>query len=298
MSNIRKTWPIPIVILLLLLEHAIVTEFTKLDIAYCLFILFIILFLCFLIYKKGRIIFFNFSILILLLGIGEEFLQIKEKFQPKWLYRSYDSPGFLMHSDLLGLTFAKNFTDTAKAFWDTIPLYSAVYTTDENGFRKTPIVKTNENTKGLVFFGCSYTFGLGLNDDQVMANIVQKKVGDKYKVYNFSRNAYGAQHMLALIDHNVVNSIIKFQPKYFIYQLIFDHIRRAVNWGWNAQDPKYIINKNTGEAEFAGNFHETQTCETLKKIKDSKLAGLFKKKPKRLQRYFSQEIYQSSCYQN
>jgi hypothetical protein len=249
------------------------------DLTYSLFFLSIILFFIFKISNKGKVLLFNLSIIIFLLGATEKGLQISQEHKPKWLYRAQDSPGFFIPSKVLGYAPNKNFVDTARTYWGDLPLCNAIYTTDEYGHRKTPSVTVTRNAKGIVFFGCSFTFGLGLNDDQVMPNILQKSVDSLYKVYNFAYSSYGAHHMLAAIESKMVDTIVKTEPRYFIFQGIDDHVRRAINIGWHSHDPRYIYNKNNGEVEFAGHFgDEKEPSGIMKKIYASELAGLFKKK--------------------
>jgi len=247
------------------------------DISYSLFCLSFIGLYVFFAFRKRRALILNISIVLFLLGASEKYLQIRKPVS-YWPYMKFiNSPGYMRLSDIFDHTPSPNFVDTSYAtFCDTV-LYNVIIRTDKYGHRKTPQIKTNENTKSIVFFGCSFTYGHGINDDQVMANIVQKSVDSLYKVYNFACNGYGPHHMLAAIEKKIVDTIVKFEPKYFIYQGIIDHVRRAVGLNWEFRDPKYILNKN-GEAEFAGNYTpEKEPTLIMKRIKESQLAGLFQK---------------------
>jgi hypothetical protein len=227
-------------------------------------------------FKKYRVLILNISIVCFLLGGTEKYLKIRSH-RYRWnLVNFRDTPGFFVHSDIFNHVPSANAIDTSSATVGDTVLYKVIYRSDKNRLRKTPEIKTNKNTKSIVFFGCSFTFGHGLNDDQIMANLVQKSVDSLYKVYNFACNGYGAHHMLAAIEKGLLDTIVEFEPKYFIYQCLIDHVRRAANLNWGRCDPKYILNKN-GEAEYAGSFPPENPPLIWKRIKESQIANLIKR---------------------
>lgn len=65
--------------------------------------------------------------------------------------------------------------------------------TDSNGFRKTPDVK-NSKKLPIIFFGCAYTFGKGLEDQETLPWVVSELTGRK--TYNVAFGAMGPQNML------------------------------------------------------------------------------------------------------
>ena len=87
------------------------------------------------------------------------------------------------------------------------------------------IYNTSYNKKGsIIFFGCSYTFGIELSDEQTLSNKIAKKLN--INVYNFGICASGIQHMLSLLQNNIFYNLIKEEPKYAIYTIIPDHFGR------------------------------------------------------------------------
>jgi hypothetical protein len=251
------------------------------DLSFSLFFVSMVFFFFFLTEKKGKAVFFNISIIILLLGITEKSLTLSKKSPDPWVVT--DTPGFNLRSDTLGFKPAKNFVDRSisrNRSKNTI-LFDVHYTIDENGLRKTPPIIADKSTKSIVFFGCSFTFGHGLNDNQVMPNMVQNQVKNKYKVYNFSSSGYGTHQMLAAIEYNMVDSIVKYKPRIFIYDAIGDHLNRLLNLvGYGAHTPKYILDPITNEVKHVGRFDEIQYNSNLieQKITDSEFYNLFKKK--------------------
>jgi hypothetical protein len=246
------------------------------EISYSLFVLAFILFFAFLAFKKCKTLLFNISIIILLIAATEKYLVLTKK-KPK-AEKIIDSPGWAVKSDTLGYRPERNFKDHSKAYSGNTLLYDVHYTTDEHGLRKTPPISADSLTKSAVFFGCSFTFGIGINDNDVMPNIVQKLVQNKYKVYNFGYGGYGTHQMLTLIEKNMVDSIVKYEPKIFIYALIPDHLNRILDLvPYGHHCPKYILDTNTHEVKYAGLFDDFNNL-ALSKIKNSEIYGLFKKK--------------------
>lgn len=86
-------------------------------------------------------------------------------------------------------------------------LYDVVYTTLDNGWRITP--QNPKARKAVIFFGCSFTFGQGLEDAQAIPYRVGELLGPEYQVYNFALYGYGAHQMLAQIQHGFVDDIAR-----------------------------------------------------------------------------------------
>ena len=92
-----------------------------------------------------------------------------------------------------------------------------------NYFRNN-IYNKNYNNKSIIFFGCSYTFGAQLSDEETLSNKLAKKLN--INVYNFGICASGIQHMLSLLQNNIFYNLIKEEPKYAIYTIIPEHFGR------------------------------------------------------------------------
>lgn len=254
------------------------------DLSYSLFFLAFVFFYCFLLFRKGKVVLFNLSLILFFVGAAEKYLIIA-KGQHNFVFQRFvDSPGWNVISDTLGYAPAKNFTDHCVSYYEDTLLFDVHYTTDEHGFRKTPPIVPDRSTKGLVFFGCSFTFGTGVNDNEVLPNIVQDSLKNKYKVYNFAYGGYGTHQMLANIEFNRVDSIVKYDPAVFIYVAISDHLNRALNLvGYGSHGPKFILDSKTNEVKYSGHFDDVNVKSVpdnfmKQKIINSELYGLFKKK--------------------
>ena len=75
------------------------------------------------------------------------------------------------------------------------------YTIGNNKFRITPEINYLKKNKTINFFGGSFTFGYGLNDNETMPYLLQKYFSD-WKINNYGINGYGVHQMLAHIQKN------------------------------------------------------------------------------------------------
>ena len=105
---------------------------------------------------------------------------------------------------------------------------SATYSIDRYSRRITPGQKYGRRARPLLFFGCSFTFGQGVNDDQTLPYYVAQLAPD-YRVYNYGFEGYGTQNMLARLKETDIGSEIGEKGKpVAVYVFIEDHVRRAI----------------------------------------------------------------------
>jgi hypothetical protein len=245
------------------------------EVSYSLFVLAFVLFFAFLAFKKYKALLFNLSLFIFIIGATEKILILSKK-DPE--LKIIESNGYQVISDTLGFRPQGNFKNHSRASFNNKFVYDVWYSTDKFGHRKTPPIDADLSTKSVVFFGCSFTFGVGLNDDEVMPNMVQNLVQNKYKVYNFAAGGYGTHQMLASIENNMVDSIVKYEPKVFIYALIPDHINRMLDLSFfGHHTPKYVLDSHTLEVKYAGHFDDFNNM-WKSKIINSELYNRLRKK--------------------
>ena len=80
-------------------------------------------------------------------------------------------------------------------------LLDSIYTIGQDGFRITPKSDAINYSKKINFFGGSYTFGWGVNDDETLPYYFQN-YNQSWKVKNYAINGYGAHQMLAQIEND------------------------------------------------------------------------------------------------
>ena len=93
-----------------------------------------------------------------------------------------------------------------------------------NGQRIAPD-SLKQNGPTVMFFGDSFTFGDGVNDEDTLPNAFSIVSG--MRVLNFGLYGYGPHHMLRLLELDVPKKITSSFPHLMVYTAIKDHIRRA-----------------------------------------------------------------------
>lgn len=246
-------WPPPIAIAILLgfMLPALSLEYFSTPYGW-IFLSWFLALMYFVLISKKRVIKFvclNIGVLLLTVGLFEISLSknipdIPEVFSAKIFTRS----------DLLGHALLKETTTTASKEVEGQLLYEVVNTTDEHGLRIPPPHQANSRDC-ILFFGGSFTFGAGVEDDEAMPYQVGVKSGGRYQIYNFGVSGYGPHQMLAALEHGLVDDIIDCEPKYAIYQGIFDHINRVAGLT-HEHGPRYVLSEDK-QVRFAGDFSLT-----------------------------------------
>ncbi len=168
-------------------------------------------------------------------------------------------------NDLLGFSAPKGVALRDVKIYRGKKVFDVVYTMDANGLRISSDhpQDTGMNLPCILFFGDSYTFGWGLNDEDTLPYRVATRVGEKYRVYNLSFETHGAQQMLAELEQGVVSKEVACAPqdvKYIIYSATPDQVRRAGGLRTIDQShgPHYVL-KADGSVVLQGQFGEIHT---------------------------------------
>ena len=116
-------------------------------------------------------------------------------------------------------------------------IYSARYTIDEFGRRSTPVDATGgvERDRFLLFFGCSFTFGDGVNDRETMPYYAGQ-AAPAYTPYNYAFSGYGPQQMLVRLQSTPIEDEVKEKKGALVYLFIDPHIQRLIG-------SMYVYNK-------------------------------------------------------
>ena len=160
---------------------------------------------------------------------------------------TYTNPKFFIQPDPnLGYRPRANVTVTSKRqFVDGEVIYDVTYSTDSFNRRIVPIDSLENRNKFILTFGCSFTFGEGVNDDQTLAYNLGKNL-EGFMPYNYGFCGYGPQQMLAKLQSGDLIDEID-QPQ-GIALVIGAHFERAIGTmsvfnGWGRNFPYYIIDK-------------------------------------------------------
>ena len=202
-----------------------------------------------------KLISFNLSAIIFIFGIFEIYFwnakhvstasrPSNKQVERKWINNKYP---LQVRDSRLGIALMKNASQTAVSYKNGRVIYKVTYTTDENGLRISPNhkYKNRVDMASILFFGGSFTFGEGVNDNETMPYVTGILTGEAFSIYNFAVHGYGPQHMLAQIEQGIIDLAIRHKPRYSIYLVIPDHVNRlAAIYPWHKYGPIYYTDSN------------------------------------------------------
>lgn len=172
----------------------------------------------------------------LLVAATEFGFKIANDRRAKMFWYEGDADPMLYRNDPdLGLVARPNIRVTRVLKTPDETIFDVEYNIDANSRRVTPTAKKNEDAqKFLVFFGGSFTFGAGVEDDEAFPERVAQLADDEYRTYNYGFNGYGPHHMLALLQSGI--AIFTFFPH---------HIRPVIGSmrmsEWASSFPRYTL---------------------------------------------------------
>jgi hypothetical protein len=106
-------------------------------------------------------------------------------------------------------------------------LYDALYSWDEYGRRFTPSKGKANRNNSILFFGCSFMYGQGLNNNETFPFYIAEHAAS-FKAYNYAVIGGGPHYMLAkLLEPNVVSEIQNSRKYVLVYLYIDCHIDRV-----------------------------------------------------------------------
>ena len=135
-------------------------------------------------------------------------------------------------------------------------IYDVIYSIGEDGFRVTP--QSISRSRYVNFFGCSFTFGEGLNDNQTLPFYFAQK-SDSYSSKNFGFHGYGPHQAVAILesDRRIRGDIN------FLLTSPWHSLRSACKPEYTAGSPRYALVAE--QISYAGKCRE-QDLSLLRKI--------------------------------
>ena len=164
----------------------------------------------------------NASVTAVAFAAAEAYLSLQEAKPPIY------SDGYRIKEDVLGFVPIKGIQAHSSRFERGVKLYDVAYTIDSKGLRVAPPVKHGGLAGCILFFGDSFTFGEGLQDQETLPYQVGIQSGGQYRTFNFGFHGYGPPQMLAAIEKDFVRHIVDCHPDYAIYQALPGHAARVV----------------------------------------------------------------------
>ncbi|MFD1817308.1 hypothetical protein SAMN04515674_10755 [Pseudarcicella hirudinis] len=101
------------------------------------------------------------------------------------------------------------------------------FSIDSLSRRLTPDSGTFVRDKYALFWGCSYTYGDGVSDEETMPYYFQK-LAKNYAAANYGYMAYSPLQTLARLQHENIRKQVKEKNGFAVYTYINDHIDRTI----------------------------------------------------------------------
>ena len=152
-----------------------------------------------------------------------------------------------------------NTTTAFEEFLDGRLIAHVTYRFDANGLREIP-APVQKGTHKVVFFGCSFMFGHGVEDDQTLPYYFVQEAKGTFEGFNFAGDGWGPHQMLREIETGFIRRVAG-NPELAIYEAIPDHLRRVAGRAPWEDGPKYNLCP-ANEACYSGQYHSADyaTC--------------------------------------
>ena len=159
--------------------------------------------------------------------------------------------------EILGFSPAPNSEYLVRKFYGDSLLYQSTQTINEFSLRAINSSDTLSTLKTALFFGGSYTFGEGVENNETSSSVFQQQSDGEFQAINYGYIGYGPHQTLALLENSLeVESLGDRTPILGILQIIPDHIYRVDNKsGWDFFGPEYILSKESDDVELKGAFN-------------------------------------------
>lgn len=233
-------------------------------------------------FSQGKIRLAIFYLIPFLLAFGvAEYRQVYNQTSDSRIFINFSisDPQYFQSHQLLGTAPKPDFNVRASKKTLSEVIYDVQYTINSNAIRRTSN-KTAPGKPSVLFYGGSFTFGEGVEDQETLPAYFQEYMNGEMQAFNMGFHGYGPHQMLASLEHSLEKDIIaENPPEYIIYQAIPGHVARCQGFNfWDYGGPKYILDANNN-AQYSGPFHGTFSRYALSFLSRSKL----------LQKWFARE---------
>ena len=123
--------------------------------------------------------------------------------------------------DVLGTALIPNADVDCRFLVNDKTIWDVRYTSDTAGRRTTIVPDMSKATEYAVFFGCSFLFGEGSNDNETIPSQFAL-AAPQYRAYNYGVPGYGTQQMLAKLETDTIASEIEEERGVVIYLYLED----------------------------------------------------------------------------
>jgi hypothetical protein len=212
--------------------------------------------------KRVRFVLVNAAVALATLAAAEAWFARSD--HPTSSYTVVDDPriDYVQPDDVLGVIPRPNVRVVQTQHKsDGSEVFRAEYTIDPRGLRVTP---ERDVAPGIVFFGCSFTFGEGVGDESSMPYRVGV-LQPTYEAHNFGFHGYGPHQMLATIESGRMEQLVTTPPRFVIYQMIPDHVARVVGRvRYLRHAPAYGLVE--GQVRNLGHFDDFPISDSIRRL--------------------------------
>lgn len=206
---------------------------------------------------KRRALWFNLAVAIVTLGGGLVYLSDRPGTREEQSNPDYKN----ISRDFLGYAPTANQQTRLKRYRDDDLIYTVTYSINENGLRIGPPYLESEENECILFFGGSFTFGEGVEDNETLPYRTGIETGGRYRIHNFGYHGYGPHQMLAALELGLVNRVVDCEPRYVIYQGAPFHVHRVAGLSsWDRHGPYFELQDGPLVA-YRGPFDEVPRSE-------------------------------------
>lgn len=164
------------------------------------------------------------TIFIMELGaLGYEYLNLTPKNERKFIA----SPTYGLRDPELRYWHKPDMISNASKLRDGKVMYKDVrYTFDQKG-RRVSLTDKDKPSKHALFFGGSFTFGVGVPDSQTLPSYFQLLSNHEYKAYNYGGGGFGPGEMLIQLGRDKFFEDINLSTGIAVYSFISGHLTRS-----------------------------------------------------------------------
>ena len=138
-------------------------------------------------------------------------------------------------------------------------IFNVTYSTDGYSRRMTPFKNAGRAEKFALFFGCSFAFGQGVQNEETLPSRVGE-LAPRYRPYNYGVIGYGPQQVLIKLEDPSLRSEIEESEGILVYTYIHDHVYRVIGTinHHGKERPYYVLDSN-GNLRTEGEHGQRQT---------------------------------------
>jgi hypothetical protein len=182
--------------------------------------------------------------------------------QERQVAEGYHRGAYYLDDDMLGYGPRPGTTLKIKKLRGEETLYDVTYRIGVNGLRISgePGAPVSPAAQNVLFFGCSFTFGEGVEDAESLPYAFATKSGGAFIAHNFGFHGYGPHQMLAILEQERERAAVPADsptPHAVHLALLPGHIDRALGRvGWDVAGPRYVLDAAAeGGIAYSGPFN-------------------------------------------